>query len=337
MPRDTYIPTPEQPGATAPQGAQRLPSARLGAVLATAMLAIGVAAGAAIGPAPDASFAGGPALIAQRLPAVIAALAAKHAVAQTPAPSAAIAPTAPATLQIPRRTRRRRVRRAASAIAPAASTPASGSAPASGEEEAVGSSPSTPAARQKTAKLPPTTSVWLIELAGGTFAQALADPAAAPYITGKLIPTATYLGGWSALSASALASDAALAEPTPAGATPPLLRSIVQPPCPEGAAGAACAPETAGELTAADEFLSVTLAQITSTAAYREHGLVVITFANVAVATQAGLAAGASSATLTSQPPAGVVLLSPFAPAGAKPTLVFNTTSPRQSLEKLLR
>ena len=41
--------------------------------------------------------------------------------------------------------------------------------------------------------------------------------------------------------------------------TPQTLDSIVQPPCPEGAAGAACAPETAGALTAADEFLKATV------------------------------------------------------------------------------
>jgi hypothetical protein len=110
----------------------------------------------------------------------------------------------------------------------------------------------------------------------------------------------------------------------------------VQPPCPEGAGGAACAAETPGQLTAADEFLKATLTQITATPAYREHGLVVVTFASVGVATQAGLPAGASSATLTSQPPAGVVLLSPFARAGARSSASFNPTSPRQSLEKLL-
>ena len=94
------------------------------------------------------------------------------------------------------------------------------------------------------------------------------------------------------------------------------MHSIVQPPCPEGAAGASCAHGTAGALTAADEFLKATLATITGTPAYREHGLVVVTFATVGIATQAGLPAGASSATLTSSRPRGVVLLSPFAKAG---------------------
>ncbi len=53
-----------------------------------------------------------------------------------------------------------------------------------------------------------------------------------------------------------------------AGGRPPpqTLDSIVQPPCPEGAAGAACTRETAGELTAADEFLKATVPSITSSA-----------------------------------------------------------------------
>src|SRR5438477_150359 len=83
---------------------------------------------------------------------------------------------------------------------------------------------------------------------------------------------------------------------------PPLLRPLVQPPCPEGvAAGAACAPETPGQLTAADEFLKTTLAQITATPGFRERGLVVVTFTSVGLAAQQGLPAATSTATLTSQ------------------------------------
>ena len=162
--------------------------------------------------------------------------------------------------------------------------------------------------------------MWLIQLDGGTFEGALAQAAAAPYITGSLVPTATLLRSWSAVDATAFAARRRVAEPPVAGAVPPLLHSIVQPPCPEGAAGASCAPETPGQLTAADEFLKATLAEITSLSTYREHGLVVVTFATVGIATQSGLPAGASTSTLTYQPPAGVALLSPFAKAGAHPS-----------------
>jgi hypothetical protein len=323
---------PEDLSATSsrtPARTLRLPSIRASAVLATVMLAVGVATGAAIGPAPDASLAGSASGIAQRLPLLLATLAG-HARSPTPRPSAASPP--PSTPQPTPRRRRPRIEHLLAA--PAATTPAP-TVPASQEEAPVSSTP--PIATAPKSKLPAVESVWLIELAGGTFAEALAQPTAAPYITGSLIPAGTLLGRWSALSAGAFASDAALAQPVAAGATPPLLHSIVQPPCPEGPPGATCAPETPGQLTAADEFLKTTLAQITTTAAYREHGLIVVTFATVAVATQAGLPAGSSSATLTSQPPTGVVLLSPFARAGARSAQAFNPTSPRQSLEKLLR
>jgi hypothetical protein len=64
---------------------------------------------------------------------------------------------------------------------------------------------------------------------------------------------------------------------------------------------------------------------------------VVITFASIAVPTASGLPAGAANATLTSQPPSGVLLISPFVATGAKSTVAFDPTSPRQTLEKLLR
>ena len=59
---------------------------------------------------------------------------------------------------------------------------------------------------------------------------------------------------------------------------------------------------------------------ITASAAYRAHGLIVITFGTVGNATASSLPAGASTATLSSEPPVGVLLLSPFARAGARPT-----------------
>jgi len=307
----------------------RLPSARSGALLAMLMLALGVTLGAAIGPAPDASYAGDAGDIAQRLPQLIALLASR---AQTPSTPAAGAP-----VQTPPVKSETTPQRASTVTTPATTTAAatpSSAAPSPSEEEAPASKPSEKSGAS-TPKLPAITNVWLIELDGTGFAEAKAQPTAAPYITGTLIPTSTLLSDWSALSAGAFASEAALAEPPAAGATPPLLHSIVQPPCPEGAPGAACAPGTPGRLTAADEFLKATLATITGTPGYREGGLIVITFATVAIASQSGLPASSSLATLTYTPPAGVALLSPFAKAGPS-TIAFNPTSPRQSLEKLL-
>jgi hypothetical protein len=177
----------------------------------------------------------------------------------------------------------------------------------------------------------------LIELSGSSFNEAIANPSAAPYTTGELIPKGTFLTGWTALSASAFAGDAALAEHrATVGGTPPVLHTIVQPACPEGPTAAACLPGTPAGIAAADAFLKATVASITQNTTYTEHGLIVVTYATVADPATAELPAGSASATLTSQPPAGVVLLSPFAKAGAKPTITFNAISPKQSLEKLL-
>jgi hypothetical protein len=322
-------PAPPAASTTRREGRLRLPSARAGAVLATVMLGTGIAVGAAIGPAPETSLAGSAAIV-QKLPALIAAVTAHgrsqaaSAAATTPAPPPAITPQAtPAAGAAPT---------TAAASAPAQTTAPAATAPVESE-----TSPSKTTKPASSSNVPPITSVWLIQLSGVSFSEALANPAATPYISGQLLPKGTYLPAWSALSASGFASDAALVEHRAAlGTTPPLLHSIVQPPCPEGAAGAACAAGTPGSLTAADQFLQATLATITATTTYSEHGLVVVTFATVTDPTAAELPAGASTATLASQPPAGAVLLSTFAKAGSRSTATFNPTSPKQSLEKLL-
>lgn len=321
---------PDRPPRLAP-GPPCLPSTRVAAVLAAGMLALGVAVGAAIGPGvggADSTLAG------ERIPLLlptIAAIAGAHTTG-TGTTAAAVQPP-PVTPQ----------------STPAASSPSTGagaSSAATKTSKTVPSTAATPAPAPSAAKtptkstpksdtqatLPPVTSVWLITLSGGNFAQALAQTAAAPYIDSQLVPAGTLLSGWSSLQGSALASEAGLLS----GVPPQTLDSIVQPPCPEGAAGAACAPETAGALTAADEFLKATLPAITASAAYHEHGLIVITFGSVGNATASSLPAGASTATLSSEPPVGVLLLSPFARAGARPKTAFNPTSPKQSLSGLL-
>jgi hypothetical protein len=301
----------------------RIPSARVSAALAVVMLAVGIAVGAAIGPAPEASLAGGASGVARELPQLVAALDAGL-------PSATSASTPTASVQPPAVTPQPTPAAGVSSPATAASpSPASKTNEGAGEEAGSSSPPSA-------GKLPAVSNVWLLELSGNSFAEALAHPDIAPYITGTLLPASTLLTGWSSQAAVAFAGEATLAQPPAPGATPPLLHSIVQPPCPEGAAGEACAPGSSGALTAADEFLRATLATITSTPAYREHGLVVVTFTTVGIAAQAGLPAAASSATLTYEPPAGVALLSPFARAGARRSSSFNPTSPRRSLEALL-
>jgi hypothetical protein len=291
------------------------------------MLALGLGIGAAIGPAPAASLAGDVPGLATKLPLLIARLAAAHS--SSAAKPAATAASAPPVSPEPTPAA------ASEAAKPAASKPAAPAAPAASAEEPA-ETPSGPETTAKKSKLPAITNVWLIELSGASFEAATgAQKAAAPYINGTLLGQATLLPAWSAPQASAFASQAVLAEPPVAGTPPPLMHSIVQPPCPEASA-ATCGPETAGQVTAADEFLKAALATITASSTYKEHGLIVVTFATIGIASQAELPASASTATLTYQPPAGVALLSPFAEAGQRSSVAFNTTSPRQSLEKLL-
>jgi hypothetical protein len=296
----------------------RAPSARVTAALAAAMLGLGVAVGAAIGPAPTPSQA------SPSLPLLIASLARGAAQRAAQARAASVQPPAIAAEATPRRKRRKHKARSAEEASSASTTTST--------SETTTSTSTTPKSATKTAALPPITHVWLIELAGATFAAAAAQPTVASYIDTQAVPAGTLLSGWSALDGGAFANETALLASEP----PQLLDTIVQPPCPEGAAGASCASE-AGALSAADEFLKTTVPTITSAADFRESGLIVVTFASIGNATATGLPAGAATATLTTQPPAGVLLISPFASVGAKPTTTFNPTSPKQSLEKLLR
>jgi hypothetical protein len=329
---ETPAPNADEPGGPPPpvKGPPRLPSTRVAAALAAGMLALGVAVGAAIGPAPETSLAG------QRIPLLLPAIAALAGGggAHTPTSTAAVQPPPVTPQPTPAASSAGKgadTDAAGAAAKTSKTTPSAAATPAPAPSVAKTPTTSTEKSAAKTT-LPPVTSVWLITLSGGTFAQALAQTTAAPYLDSQLVPAGTLLSGWSSLDASAFASEAGLL----GGEPPQTLDSIVQPPCPEGAAGAACAPETAGALTAADEFLKATLPAITSSAAYRAHGLVVITFGSVGNATASSLPAGASTATLSSEPAVGVLLLSPFARAGARPTTLFNPTSPKQSLSGLL-
>jgi hypothetical protein len=306
------------------------PSARVTAALAAAMLAIGVAVGAAIGPAPTPSRAD------PSLPLLIASLARGELARAAQARAAAAQPAASAAEAAPRHKRRKRRHRseaASSATSTGTSTEAETTTPTPTTPTST-----TPTSGPKASTLPPITHVWLIELAGTSFAAAAAQPTAAPYIDTQAIPAGTLLSGWSGLDGGAFANETALLASSP----PQLLDTIVQPPCPapspqgESAAGASCATE-AGALSTADAFLKETVPTITSTADFRESGLIVVTFASIGSATATGLPAGAATATLTTQPPAGVLLISPFAALGAHSTATFNPTSPKQSLEKLLR
>ncbi len=328
----------DDPPAAREHGAQgalrthsRLPSFRASAALAVAMLTLGVGVGAAIGPTPATSLAGSGGVV-QQLPALIASLAARDHAQRQAAPQPA--PTTPPPATTPRAT---------SPASPAPATRPSGAASTPAPQTTASTpsetetKPAKPSKPSGASKLPPITSVWLIELSGFSFGEATSNATAAPYIAGQLLAKGTLLSGWTALQASAFASDAALVEHrVTLGGTPPVLHTIVEPSCPEGAAGAACTPGTPAGIAAADQFVQATLKTIEATTTYAEHGLVVVTYATVADPASAELPAGSASATLASTPPAGALLLSSFAKAGARSSVAFDPTSPLRSLEALL-
>ena len=80
--------------------------------------------------------------------------------------------------------------------------------------------------------------MWLIELAGTSFADAIAQPTAAPYMDTQAIPAGTLLSGWSGLDGGAFANETALlASEPPLADVPSVLDTIVQPPWPRRRGG----------------------------------------------------------------------------------------------------
>jgi hypothetical protein len=186
---------------------------------------------------------------------------------------------------------------------------------------------------------------------GQGFPNALGQPSAAPYLDGQLVGRGTLLSSYTSLAGGQLAGAATLlSAQVTAGVT-----SISPPPC-GGTGGAQAAPCPAGEpasLQSADSFLHQVVGQITATAAYREHGLIVITFAGSnqeGTESTTGSPPAPSGDSATQYPvgtptttlsasgqPAGALLLSPFLRRpGARSATTFNPLSPRKSLEGLL-
>jgi hypothetical protein len=294
----------------------RLPSRRVSAVLATAVLGVGIALGALIGPGPAASLAS-----SQRASALarVLALVALGSGASAGSELALSSNNPPTTTPQPTPSTTSEASAgggATGAGATRASTPASGAtrSPSSPPSTSPTSS-TTPAGggegegeREKKGKpLPAIANVWLIELPYGTSVEnALKQSAAAPYIDGQLKGEGTVLSGYSPLAAAQLAGDAALLS----GQVDASVTTLTPPPCGAGASAGATgasgsSPGTAGSgsatagsgsaaasspcpsgepagLQVANAFLQEAVPKIVASAPYKEHGLIVITFGAVA-------------------------------------------------------
>jgi hypothetical protein len=202
--------------------------------------------------------------------------------------------------------------------------------------------------------LPPIAQVWLIVLPGEGFASAAAQPASDPYLTGQLLPKGALMSAYSPIAAAALAEDAALlsgqqapqetrltapgcsasgqpAQSTlSAPSTPPT--SSAQPTSP---AQPPCTPGTTSELASDDAYLQQTLPQIMASAAYKSHGLIVVTFASPTATTSPASQTSATSP-LTADPP-GALLLSPFLRRPTRNSTPFHPAAPKQDLERLFQ
>jgi hypothetical protein len=182
-------------------------------------------------------------------------------------------------------------------------------------------------------------------LSGSSFADA-ATPANYPYLVGQLLDQGTLLSGYTALDGYELAGDAALlpggigarlsivSEPgcgappgATSGATPSTTPTLSTTPTTSGAPCTAGSPPSPPEV---DAFLQRVVGPILSSPAYREDGLVAITFSS------SSNGAEGPGPTLALQPAAGTLLLSPLLHGGRSST-PFNALAPRQSLEAIFK
>lgn len=348
----------------------RLPSRRASAILAAGMLVAGIALGAALGPGPASSLASGARAAAMARVLALMVLDRTGASGQMLLSANAGQPTStgPALAHTTHQ---------ASQAATSGSGTAPGTAAGEGERGAVGGSSETSAqnnppsanapsptrgssgspgagttpnggeGNKGQARLAPIGHVWLIVLPyGQSFASVLGQASAAPYLTGQLLGGGTLLSGYSSLAAGELASAATLLS----GAVSAEV-STIAPTCasaPSGTAGETPCPaaEPAGA-QAADAFLQTVVPQIAATAAYREGGLIAITFAagegapsapTVGAAPAISYPTGTQTSSLTASGTAGALLLSPFLRRpGARVASAFDALAPRASLEELLR
>jgi hypothetical protein len=199
-------------------------SRRVAAALAAGVLAVGIVAGAALGPAPASSPADSSTLAQQAVAALVAR--ASSGTQASPPTSASVSPTKSETTKtsvasVPaHKAKAKQPEASGEASAPPPSESSSSSEAPSGSPSSEGTSaegtPSKGSSEsEKTAagtpiKLPPIKHVWLIALSNQSFASALAQSQTDPYLTKQLLPKGTLLSGYTLSASSALANGIAL-------------------------------------------------------------------------------------------------------------------------------
>ncbi len=362
----------------------KMPSRRTSAILATAMLAVGIALGALIGPGPEDSLANNSrAATIGRVLALLALGSGTSSGSDLALSSGAANPPASTPQPRPSSTSEANTGSGAggSQATGASSTPSHASTSPS-PSKASPTSSTTPAAsgeeesekKSKTKPLPPIADAWVIELPyGSSLENTLKQSTAAPYLDGQLKGAGTVLGDYSSLMAAQLAGAATLLS----GQVGASVTTVAPPPCGTSAAAgttsgtpsgsvtdapasgtgqpaAACPPGEPAGVQAANAYLQEVVPAIEASTAYKERGLIVITFgaisqqgASSGTATSPSASAGTEityptgsiTSTLTAaSAPSGALLLSPFlSHAGTRSASAFNPLAPRESLEALFR
>lgn len=336
----TPEPTKTQPPNQPPSQVPTIPRWLIGVLLAVALMG-GIATGAVLGPASAGPLTSDSPIL-QRALALLAAreLSASPMSTQAPVPPAksnAVTESPPAHNE--------ESAHAGTSHAPASSSSSSSEAGASTPSASEGPAPAGTSEPEKAAhkpfRLPAIEHVWLIVLGGSTLADATTTPTAYPYLTGQLVKQGTLLTGYSALDAYELAGDAALLP----GGIEAALTLLSEPGCdaPPGPAGvptgtgvpaapgAPCTMDAPPAPAEADAFLKRVAGPILSSPAYRENGLIVITF---------GLASNGAegpATTVALQASAGALLLSPLLHGARHSPTPFDALAPRQSLEAIFK
>ena len=298
-------PTPEQPVP--------VPSSRWTAILAAAMLGIGIAVGAAIGPAPSQSFG-----LGAPLGALLKTLLAAHAPAAS-AKATAGSPTSGGE------SKAASASTGGSSGESGAATPAEETPAAEGEKETGGKG----GGEKTPTKAQPFYRVWVVHLsaevhvAGGE----APSPQPAPSFPKAVTSKGSLLTGWSAIAGQNFANDVAQI----AGSGETQVENVVQP---------ACTHTQASECqAAANTFLEETSKTIEHTLLYKNGGgLIVAVFGNVEDEQSPNYqwAKESVASTLSATPPSGVLLLSPRVAAGKEPTTAFDPSAPEKAMQSLL-
>jgi hypothetical protein len=200
-----------------------MPSRRVGGLLAAAVLAAGILAGAALGPTPSNSPADSSTLAERALAGLVASAGESQPAAPAPAstsPSASrpIVAGIPSSKPAPTPIASSKASASSSSESPPPSESSSGASSEGASSEgsssegssSKGASKGSESAPGTPIKLPPVKHVWLISLSGASLVAAAGQTQTDPYLAKQLLPKGALLSGYTLTAPSSLANGIAL-------------------------------------------------------------------------------------------------------------------------------